>query len=71
MDNLPEWAGEQDEISEFDRADSADDTADEDPETLPEGEEKIAELPEEADPADVVEQTQEVLDDGEAERRDN
>ncbi|WP_199042804.1 hypothetical protein [Glycomyces salinus] len=68
MDDLPEWAGELDEVSDFDRDSSDDDLDDrEDPESFSAAEE--GSVPEEADAADVAEQAIEVPADEDDEAR--
>lgn len=68
MDDLPEWVGELDEVSDFDRDSADDDLEDrEDPESFPDR--GTASVPEEADAADVAEQAIEVPADEDDEAR--
>ncbi|HEX2144549.1 MAG TPA: hypothetical protein VHG10_08575 [Glycomyces sp.] len=53
-----EWAGDRDELSEFDLANSADPPAEDDPEEAVR--EREGAVPDEADPADAAEQLIEV-----------
>ncbi|KPC70853.1 hypothetical protein ADL26_16745, partial [Thermoactinomyces vulgaris] len=57
MNYHQEWAGESDELSEFDLADSAEPPAEDDPEAAVEEPEAV---PDEVDPADAAEQRREV-----------
>ena len=68
MDDLPEWAGEDDEVSEFDR-DETDTGLEDEEDTESFGLSGDGAVPDEADPADVADQAIEVPVDEDDEAR--